>query len=297
MRRSTRWLRSLQAQLSLWALLPVTLVAVGLALTGVYAHEQEMTEFAIERDRAVARLLASNLEQALRSGEVSPAGEALDDWLAAREPYLPGTARIVDSRGALLAESSASYTSLTTELVLPAAPDGSLQASDAAAGPVLVSYATIESTGWRLVLLEHAHDVTGPILRLAGLGPLAALIATALSLLLLIVGWRTVVQPLRRLSRTAAAVSWSNRAIAQEPPGGVTEIRDLHRILSDMVERLEGYQAGVLDYLNAVTKGQEEERSRLARELHDGTVQSLIALAQRAELAQHHISGVTVMAR
>ena len=36
----------------------------------------------------------------------------------------------------------------------------------------------------------------------------------------------------------------------------------------------------------AVTQGQEEERRRLARELHDDTVQSLIALSQRIQLAQ-----------
>jgi signal transduction histidine kinase len=40
------------------------------------------------------------------------------------------------------------------------------------------------------------------------------------------------------------------------------------------------------DYLAAMTRGQEAERARLARELHDGPVQDLIALRQRAEMAQ-----------
>ena len=40
------------------------------------------------------------------------------------------------------------------------------------------------------------------------------------------------------------------------------------------------------DYLGALTQGQEEERRRLARELHDDTIQSLIALNQRLQLAR-----------
>jgi signal transduction histidine kinase len=56
-----------------------------------------------------------------------------------------------------------------------------------------------------------------------------------------------------------------------------------------MVERIRGYEAGVRDYLSAVTEGQEAERARLAHELHDGPVQGLIALTQRAEMAQRQM--------
>jgi len=66
----------------------------------------------------------------------------------------------------------------------------------------------------------------------------------------------------------------------------VQEVRDLHRALAEMVERIRGYQAGMRDYLGAVTRGQEAERARLAQELHDGSVQNLIALGQRAEMAR-----------
>jgi len=50
------WLHSLQAQFLLWAILPVTLVVIGLSLTGVYAHQQSMRDFVIQRDRLLALL-------------------------------------------------------------------------------------------------------------------------------------------------------------------------------------------------------------------------------------------------
>ena len=53
-----------------------------------------------------------------------------------------------------------------------------------------------------------------------------------------------------------------------------------------MARRLRGAQQGLRDYLGALTQGQEEERRRLARELHDDTIQSLIALNQRLQLAR-----------
>ena len=53
-----------------------------------------------------------------------------------------------------------------------------------------------------------------------------------------------------------------------------------------MAGRIRAYQAGMRDYLSATTQAQEDERARLAHELHDDTVQALIALKQRAQMAR-----------
>jgi signal transduction histidine kinase len=52
---------------------------------------------------------------------------------------------------------------------------------------------------------------------------------------------------------------------------------------------LQGYQAALHDYLRKVTQAQEEERARLGRELHDETVQALIALSHKAQMVQRHL--------
>ncbi len=51
-----------------------------------------------------------------------------------------------------------------------------------------------------------------------------------------------------------------------------------------MVGRLDEQQAALRHYALEVLRGQEDERLRISRELHDGTVQSLVALTQRIEL-------------
>jgi signal transduction histidine kinase len=51
-------------------------------------------------------------------------------------------------------------------------------------------------------------------------------------------------------------------------------------------QRVQAQQATLRDYTHQLVRSQEEERKRIARELHDETLQELVALGQRAELAR-----------
>jgi len=289
-----RWLRSLHTQLFLWAVLPVTFVIIGLAFTGVYAHQREMRDFVAERDLALARLAAWIVEDGLAHGTVGADGSGLAAWMTPVVAGQPGVVIVVDGEGRALAHLDPQQVgvNLGTDPGVVAAlerREGAIIVTGQDDEPVLVAFAPVCGTDWVVLVQESVEGLIGPILRLSSLAPIVAVGAGILSLLILTFGWRTIVRPLQGLARSAEQVSWGDYSAISEPVGGVQEVQDLHRALAEMVERIQGYEAGMRDYLGAVTRGQEAERARLARELHDGPVQELIALGQRAEMAQRMV--------
>ena len=287
-----RWFHSLQAQLFLWAVLPVTFALLALAFTGVYAHQQAMRDFVAERDLALARLTARVVEDGLAHGTIGPDGNELAAWLPSLvgEPVDRVTLVVVDGAGQALFHPNPDRVGMDLSdqpgvAEAQAGQEGFVLAGGEE-GPLLVAFAPVRGTGWAVLVEEPVEGLIGPILRFSGLAPVVGVVAGLLSLLVLTFGWTTIVRPLQALARAAEQVSWGDDAAISEPVGGVQEVQELHRALAEMVARIRGYEAGMRDYLGAVSRGQEEERARLARELHDGPVQALIALGQQAEMAR-----------
>jgi signal transduction histidine kinase len=53
-----------------------------------------------------------------------------------------------------------------------------------------------------------------------------------------------------------------------------------------MIDQIARYRAGMRRYIAAVTHSQEDERKRISRDLHDDTVQQLVAIGQRIDLCR-----------
>ncbi|HEX6269393.1 MAG TPA: ATP-binding protein, partial [Anaerolineales bacterium] len=153
----------------------------------------------------------------------------------------------------------------------------------------VVAYSSIPPTGWALITEEAWEMVVSPSLRVTQIAPLVLVPAFMLALVALWFVATRIVQPLQNLETKAAALAWGDFDAIKASAGGISEIQHLQMELAEMSRKVQAAQEGLHDYIGAITFAQEEERNRLARELHDDTIQAVIALKQRMQLAQKFI--------
>lgn len=153
----------------------------------------------------------------------------------------------------------------------------------------VIAYSPIKPTGWALITEEDWQAVVSPSLQATQMAPLVLVPAFVLALIALWFGAKQIVQPLQRLESKAAALAWGDFKTIQEPVGGISEVQHLQKELTEMAHKVQAAQEGLRDYIGAITSAQEEERMRLARELHDDTIQAVIALKQRVQLAHKSV--------
>jgi signal transduction histidine kinase len=155
----------------------------------------------------------------------------------------------------------------------------------------VVAYAPVEPVGWGIVTEESWEMLTTPALRTSQIMPLALVPALVIAVVGLWFGVRQVVQPIQKLEERAARLAWGDFGSIEEPVGGIAEVQHLQAELMQMAQKVRAAQQSLHDYIGAITRAQEDERRRLARELHDDTIQSLIALKQRVQLTRLGLKG------
>ena len=165
--------------------------------------------------------------------------------------------------------------------------EGGIDHSQTSAGEHVVTSSPIRTVGWALLIEESWEDIASPLLRATQNAPIILIPVLGLSLLALWFGLRQIVQPIQALEGKAGDLAHGDFESIRQPVGGVPEIRQLQSSLMVMATQLREAQNSLHSYIGAITASVESERRSLARELHDETLQSMIALGQYTQYALH----------
>lgn len=148
----------------------------------------------------------------------------------------------------------------------------------------ITTYAPLGNLNWALVMDDHWETSADPLLNTTQLAPLVLVPLVLLALAAMWSGSQNIVTPLQKLEKQAARLAGGDFNAIRPPAGGIQEIRSLQGTLILMSEKLELAQGSLHSYIGAITNGIETERRNLACELHDDTLQSLIAINQQMML-------------
>ena len=146
-------------------------------------------------------------------------------------------------------------------------------------------YAPIRLAGWGLIVQESWDQAAAPTQAHFILLTIIALTATGIATAVLWLGVRQITTPVQVMAGQTSRLAAGDTV---EPVGGsgIAEFDALARAFNHMAAQIATYRAGLRRYVGAITDSQEEERLRISRELHDETVQSLMAVGRRIELHQ-----------
>ncbi len=140
--------------------------------------------------------------------------------------------------------------------------------------------------GWGLVTSEAWDDIVAPLqpyVRLVGVLLFGAII---FPLTILAVNSQRIVAPLQSLVEQAERVASGEFDTQVSIARGPTEVQELELAFNAMVDQLRRYRHDIQNYVVSILNSQEQERKRIARELHDDTAQALVVLGRRIDMAQ-----------
>jgi len=282
---------TMRAQL-LWAsLFPLALFGLLILLALSAALYQVTLDFVTQRDMAQAQVLSSQLNV----GSL-PTPDELSTALQTLSPARGSQLYVVDLHGNLIASSQTGLTTLPLDkdaflqLTHNGVPASGLMESSATNDEVVAAFAPLPGSALGVVIAEPWSAILSPAFYFELVLAALLFLGIALSLGMLSVSIGRVTRPILDLDKNATgAVPGSIFHPVPVPEHGPREIRSLITAFNQMVIRLAEQQTALRQYAHKAMLSQEEERQRISHELHDGTLQDLVGLAQRVELCRNEL--------
>ncbi|MCL4506696.1 MAG: histidine kinase [Chloroflexi bacterium] len=144
-------------------------------------------------------------------------------------------------------------------------------------------YAPISIAGWGLIVQESWEMAAAPTQAHFALLVLIAIFVTIIAMSLMWFGMRQITAPVQSIADQTTRLA-AGDTIETIQHSQVKEVDALGHAFTRMAEQIATYREGLRRYVGAITESQEDERLRLSRELHDDTVQSLMAIGRRIEI-------------
>ncbi|WP_062392351.1 sensor histidine kinase [Gordonia phthalatica] len=148
-------------------------------------------------------------------------------------------------------------------------------------GRVAIGYQPQQGDGESVFVVRSLGEVSARIAHLTRLVVVAVAIAAAIGLLAGLLVMRSVLQPLRRVTRTAGAVAGGDRAVRM-PDTDIRELHDLTVTFNDMLDKH--------DRSLAVLREQEQRAQRFASDVSHELRSPLAALVPAAEVLEEELA-------
>jgi signal transduction histidine kinase len=281
---------TIRRQLILASLFPLAFFGFLSILVTSIAINQVTLRLALQGNLAEIRAIADNLSKPVFA-QLLPASNDMLDVLRSLGIENEGRLYLVSESGNLLVGSNPNLTSPPINLdelqtfFLDGKSVSKLMVSAYSGDQAIISFSPLAVMNAGVILEVPWTVILAPAffyqLLLAGLLALG----TIFSIYMLSLSIGRVIRPIADLAKSAIrAVPGS--VFRPMPEQGPEEINRLIKAFNQMVIRLAEQQGTMRQYAHKALLSQEEERQRLSHELHDGTVQDLVGLAQRVELCR-----------
>ncbi len=254
---------------------------------GLMQHEWAMESVA----RSYVQDMAENVASRLAGADTRKWGSELTSIEIRRfrvftwGPSLPGWVAVVSADGRILFSSPGADN--LAAIWRPNIPIGRAVEIKDREGNLYTIAVNPVSGGDRYVIAAVAWDqLLGPLVRVGRLWPILILLMAVGILLALWALWKWLIVPLRDLVEEIETLRWGKDLPALPDPVAVSEIGSLRTVLYRLARTAVERTLLRNRYVNDIVRVQEGEKSRIARELHDGPIQNITAMIQQIRLSR-----------